>query len=143
MANWSAWHQNPFKALKEATDARDDAQSYARALVELRKVADWDDFEAEHLMDDLLQEIGGATNYVIQYGSDENHGKYRAIYDYGAQPEPAPDLAAEALALARDLGEMLDNFMSHPSEPTRDEKAKAMRYSRQIARLEKRHAATE
>ncbi|MCW0053980.1 hypothetical protein OIV36_31420, partial [Burkholderia pseudomallei] len=64
---WSAWSDNPFKAIKAAAEARGTPEDYGRALDVLRASAEWENFDLDCYLDDVLQEIAGQTNIVCQY----------------------------------------------------------------------------
>lgn len=80
---WTEWHENPFMAIKAAAIARGKPEDYEKALDELRKSAEWPLFWPDSYLDELLQEIAGATNIVCQYDSTEIGAKpkFRAAYD--------------------------------------------------------------
>jgi hypothetical protein len=99
---WSAWCDNPFKAIKAAADARGTPADYERALDVLRASAEWENFDLENYLDDVLQEIGGETNIVCQYDGDKATGlRYRAAYDDAPIAEEASKLPAEPIPNAQ------------------------------------------
>lgn len=78
---WTDWYENPFRALRAATEQQEQPDAYQRMLGVMRESTEWQDFDARNFLDDVLQEIGGATNYVVQYGDGPNIGKFRATLD--------------------------------------------------------------
>lgn len=81
-ATWSDWFNNPFKAIKAATETHGKPDDYQRALEVLRASTEWDEFALDTYLDDLLQEIAGETNIVCQYDGDTASGRrFRATYD--------------------------------------------------------------
>lgn len=79
---WSAWFDNPFKAIKAAAEACGKPEDHVRALDVLRASAEWENFSLEPYLDDVLQEIAGETNIVCQLASDDFSGRrFRAAYD--------------------------------------------------------------
>ncbi|ARL04373.1 hypothetical protein BOC44_21660 (plasmid) [Burkholderia pseudomallei] len=85
-AQWSDWFDNPFKAIKAASEARGTPNDYNRALDVLRSSAEWENFDFDHYLDDVLQEIGSKTNIVCQYDGDKASGRrFRAAYDEGPE----------------------------------------------------------
>ncbi len=75
---WTAWHANPFAAIKEAAETNGTPDDLEKAKTTLAEVTAWPSVDASTMMDDLLQEIAGATNIVVQY---DLKGAYRAAYD--------------------------------------------------------------
>ncbi len=88
---WSEWHHNPFSAIAEAATKNgkpEDIEKLAGAILEIMS---WSEVNEKTLLDDLLQEIAGATGIVVQYvcggeSSTENdgydfHTSFRAAYD--------------------------------------------------------------
>ncbi|WP_176331408.1 hypothetical protein [Burkholderia vietnamiensis] len=91
-AQWSDWFDNPFKAIKAASEARGTPNDYDRALDVLRRSAEWENFDFDHYLDDVLQEIGGETNIVCQYDGDKASGRrFRAAYDEGPEVVASTD----------------------------------------------------
>jgi hypothetical protein len=91
-AQWSDWFDNPFKAIKAASEARGTPNDYDRALDVLRRSAEWENFDFDHYLDDVLQEIGGETNIVCQYDGDRASGRrFRAAYDEGPEVVASAD----------------------------------------------------
>lgn len=81
-AVWSDWFDNPFRAIKATAEARGKPEDYMQALEVLRASADWDNLDLGTYLDDVLQEIGGATNIVCQCDRDTVTGRrFRAAYD--------------------------------------------------------------
>lgn len=75
MANWSTWHKNPFAAVGEVATF-----SHICAVSQVfSESMRWENFDYDHYLDDLFQEIAGKTNIVIQY--DRGEQAYRAAYD--------------------------------------------------------------
>lgn len=77
---------NPFDAIR-AIATRQDLEIIRSVLM---KVPDWKEFNSLTFLDDILQEIAGATNIVIEYELGILPRKYRACYD-GGRPINRPD----------------------------------------------------
>ena len=80
MTTWSQWHPNPFTAISEIAKPGD----FGKALLQLQHSAFcWDAWDPESYVDDLLAEIAGATNIVVQIESPSlfEQKLYRAAYD--------------------------------------------------------------
>lgn len=75
---WTAWHTNPFAAVKAAAEANHTPGDYDKAIGVLADSTKWSAIDSTYL-DDLLQEIAGATNIVVQSGDGGN--TWRAAYD--------------------------------------------------------------
>jgi hypothetical protein len=75
---WTGWYTNPFKAIAQAANANGTPEDLEKTRVSLYEIFTWDTVAPGSLMDDLLQEIAGATNIVVQY---DRNGLYRAAYD--------------------------------------------------------------
>lgn len=74
---WTEWQDNPLAAAYEVARRHDiDTKEVDKLLL---GVAAWQQFDAVNFMDDLLQEIAGATNIVVQYSNDSR--KFRACLD--------------------------------------------------------------
>jgi hypothetical protein len=71
--NWSGLHSNPFAAIHEIGKP-DDIEKAKQVFV---GSMGWENFDHQNYLDDLLQEIGGKTNIVVQYLPEG----YRAAYD--------------------------------------------------------------
>lgn len=100
---WSAWGDNPFKAIKAAADARGTPADYERALDVLRASAEWENFTLDNYVDDVLQQIAGETNIVCQYDDNKTSGlRFRAAYDEAPHADlEAPKLPGEPLPIAQ------------------------------------------
>lgn len=61
--NWRGPYDNPFAAARACA-----IQHGINSALELSlcRIADWADFEERNFLDDVLQEIGGDTNIVVQ-----------------------------------------------------------------------------
>ena len=72
-----AWilSKNPFDALAMAAKVADKEDALKGVLLNIDK---WRDFTVENFFDDLMQEIAGATNIVVQQTPD---GSFRAIHE--------------------------------------------------------------
>lgn len=81
MTTWTRPHTNPFAAIKEAATNAGKPQDYNKALSQLARSADWETFDSVNYLDELLQEIAGATNIVCQYSLEGLTTHYRACYD--------------------------------------------------------------
>lgn len=77
-SRWSPGFSNPFAAIEFVTKARDTPGDFQRALGVMRESAGWDTIDPKEFVDDLLQEIAGVTNIVVQFDTD---GTWRAAYD--------------------------------------------------------------
>lgn len=79
MHQWTKWHKNPFAAVAEAANSNGTPEDIEKTKISLAEVIGWTEVSPHNLMDELLQEIAGETNIVVQYG---NSGEgYRAAYD--------------------------------------------------------------
>jgi hypothetical protein len=81
MRQWTAVFENPFAAIREAANAAGKPQDFQKALFELSKVPAWTLFDSKGFLDDVLQEISGATNIVCEHVRDGHTTRYRAAYD--------------------------------------------------------------
>ncbi|MBR8189050.1 hypothetical protein KDW82_08260 [Burkholderia vietnamiensis] len=83
---WSDWFNNPFQAIKAAAESHGKPEDYMRALEVLRTSADWDNFDLDTYLDDVLQEIAGETNIVCQSDRDTvTARRFRAAYDVASE----------------------------------------------------------
>lgn len=77
---WTDWFENPFHAIKAVAEAAGIPEQFDRVLQVLRESATcWTNFNCDQYLDDLLQEIGGATSIVCE--QDPANKMYRATYD--------------------------------------------------------------
>lgn len=77
---WSEWFENPFHAIKAIAETNGTPCDFEKAIVSLTEVAAaWKSFDAETLLDDVLQEVAGATNIVCQ--ECHHTRQFRAAYD--------------------------------------------------------------
>lgn len=79
---WSQWFDNPFHAIKAAADANGTPEDFDKAIVSMTEpAAAWyQNFDGANMLDDILQEIAGATNIVVQSDEGKPNLKYRAAY---------------------------------------------------------------
>lgn len=74
---WTKWQENPIAAAYEVARVNNiDTKEVDNVLL---KIVTWQQFDAVNFMDDLLQEIAGETNIVVQYSKDRN--EFRAALD--------------------------------------------------------------
>ena len=77
---WSEWFENPFHAIKAIAEANGTPCDFEKAIVSLTEVAaEWQLFDAVTLLDDVLQDVAGATHIVCQQ-CPHTH-QFRAAYD--------------------------------------------------------------
>lgn len=82
---WSEWVPNPFAAIAEVATPAD--RIVAMDILFMTK--GWSEVEPESFLDDLLQEIGGKTNIVVQYRREGIlPALFRAAYDEGGPRKP-------------------------------------------------------
>lgn len=77
VSQWSPWFSNPFVAIKFAADANGTPDDIKRAVEVMVESTGWDAINPQEYFDELLQEIAGVTNIVVQY----QDRTYRAAYD--------------------------------------------------------------
>lgn len=108
---WTEWFENPFHAVKAAADAAGVPGQFELALQELRKSATtWASFDCDQYLDDLLQEVAGATNLVCE--QDRASKLFRAAYDGAAPVKSEPLNADEQGASERDAArEILSGYV--------------------------------
>lgn len=74
---WTPPHANPFDCICTAAVNNGTPDDFKKAQCILMESMAWTSFNTESYLDDLLQEIAGATGIVVQYLPD---GRYRARY---------------------------------------------------------------
>lgn len=76
---WGDAHKNPFMAIHNLIQKQGDPEDWVKAQEILANSMLWDNFsDPKEYLDDVLQEIAGATNIVFSYLSNDT---YRAKYD--------------------------------------------------------------
>lgn len=78
MTQWTLPYTNPFQAIRAAADMNGTPDDLEEAKRVFAASTEWSAFDYDNYLDDLLQEIAGKTNIVVQYLGD---GEYRAAYD--------------------------------------------------------------
>jgi hypothetical protein len=78
MTQWTSPFTNPFQAIRAASDFAGRPQDFEKAKEIFIGSMNWPTFSPNDYLDDLLQEIAGKTNIVVQY---IGVGNYRAAYD--------------------------------------------------------------
>ena len=84
---WTLPFTNPFQAIKVAAIQNGTPEDFDKAVAVFAESAEWSNFDYNSYTDDLLQEIGGRTNIVVQYLNNGNAvSEYRACYDVESTP---------------------------------------------------------
>lgn len=78
---WSDWHANPFNAIKEAIETNRTPEDWEKVKSTLLKVTEWPSIDHKDFLDELLQEIAGDTNIIVEYTGEGFERQYRAAYD--------------------------------------------------------------
>ena len=79
---WTLPFTNPFQAIRAAALQNGTPGDFQRAIEVFVESTDWSNFDRIDYVDDLLQEIAGRTNIVVQYLNNDNPvSEYRAAYD--------------------------------------------------------------
>lgn len=92
MTQWTLPYTNPFQAIKAAALMRGKPEDFQRALAVFAESAEWSNFDRCEYLDDLLEEIAGRTNIVVQYIDNGNSvSEYRAAYDSETHEETPYD----------------------------------------------------
>lgn len=77
-AKWTPWMENPIAAAYAV--AREHGIDRSAIDAVLLQVEKWQSFCPQDFLDDLLQEIAGKTNIVVQYDNSRNQ-MFRAALD--------------------------------------------------------------
>jgi hypothetical protein len=77
VSTWTEWLPNPFGAVLEAAKANGTPDDFKRVVEVMAETTRWESIDSTSFLDDLLQEIAGVTNIVVQ----QQDGKFRAAYD--------------------------------------------------------------
>lgn len=75
---WTPWVVNPLAAVYQVAETNDIDRTAVDTV--LLKAAKWDSFDSECFLDDLLQEIAGATHIVVEYSGEKN--QFRAALSH-------------------------------------------------------------
>lgn len=76
MIGWSAWHKNPFAAIKEIATP----EQYEKACKILADAVLWDIMETDMLMDDVMDDIAEDVSIVIRQRCQGEHIVFSAMY---------------------------------------------------------------
>ncbi|MGX0608633.1 hypothetical protein [Ralstonia pickettii] len=91
---WTDWFENPFHAIKAVAEVAGVPEQFDRVLQVMRESATtWTNFDCDQYLDDLLQEIAGATSIVCE--QDPTTKMYRATYDGATSVKLAPAGSSE------------------------------------------------
>jgi hypothetical protein len=79
---WTEWTSNPLHAIKKCIDANQTPEDWEKVKTALTESMDiWEQISPATYLDDVLQEVAGATGIVVQYETVGLNTRYKASYD--------------------------------------------------------------